>query len=370
MKLKGFHIPASKVKALSGYAVDSMKDIEALEKLGVFIAPRAMELIGTAHRSMALDSALVGNLTTPNGGIPMRFLQQIMPGFVEVITQARNADELIGITTVGRWEDREVVQPVSERSGKGRLYSDNANVPLTNWNINYEPATIVRFEQGLSVGALGAAHASAMGYSDAEAKRAAAAIELEIIRNMIAWYGFNDGNGRTYGILNAPGLPAYDTAPTGASGDTTWTRKTTLEIINDILVTISALRTKSGDIIDPKKVPLTLGLPTSRIDMLTKPTELGYSIKHWLQENYPNIRLVSAPEFQEANGTENVMYLFADNVPGSGSDNGRVIDQIVPAKFVMLGVENGAKSYTEDYTNATAGVMCKRPYAVQRVTGI
>jgi len=33
-------------------------------------------------------------------------------------------------------------------------------------------------------------------------------------------------------------------------------------------------------------------------------------------------------------------------------------------------VQQLAKAYEEDYSNATAGVMCKRPYAVTRWSGI
>ena len=51
-------------------------------------------------------------------------------------------------------------------------------------------------------------------------------------------------------------------------------------------------------------------------------------------------------------------------------DGGRTFDQIVPAKLKSLGVEQRAKSYVEDYTNATAGVMLKRPWAVVRRSGI
>jgi hypothetical protein len=57
-------------------------------------------------------------------------------------------------------------------------------------------------------------------------------------------------------------------------------------------------------------------------------------------------------------------------VDDGSSDGGLVFDQIVPAKMKSLGVEQKAKSYVEDYTNALAGVMLKRPYAVVRYSGI
>ena len=44
--------------------------------------------------------------------------------------------------------------------------------------------------------------------------------------------------------------------------------------------------------------------------------------------------------------------------------------QPIPTKFQVMGVQQLAKAYEEDYSNATAGAMCKRPYAIVRYYGI
>jgi hypothetical protein len=71
-----------------------------------------------------------------------------------------------------------------------------------------------------------------------------------------------------------------------------------------------------------------------------------------------------------ANGGANVAYLFADSVEDGGSDGGATFAQVVPAKFQALGTEKKAKGYLEDFSNATAGIFTKRPFAVQRLSGI
>ncbi|WP_406834083.1 hypothetical protein WKR00_14860 [Morganella morganii] len=43
---------------------------------------------------------------------------------------------------------------------------------------------------------------------------------------------------------------------------------------------------------------------------------------------------------------------------------------MVPVKYQLLGSENKAKGYLEDATNATAGIIVTRPWAVTRLTGI
>lgn len=363
---KGFTIPATKVGSLRGYNIESMADVEALEKLGIIFDASAMRGIS----NLAMDSLPLAGLSTSSVTTPIQFLQAWLPGFVETVTRARKIDNLIGITTIGKWSDEEVVQGYSERSGRATPYSDNANIPYSNWNVNFNRATIVRFEQGIRVDRLAEARASEMNYNDAEAKRKGAALSLEISRDLIGFYGFNSGANRTYGFLNAPGLPAYVDVAAGASTDTEWTGKTTLEIIKDILTAAAALRSQSGDLIDVKKDALTLALPTRRLDLLSTPTEFGYSVQKWMADNYPNIRFESAPKLQEANGGEDVMYLYADKYAEDSTDDGLTFTQMVPAKFMTLGVAQQAKGYEEDYLNATAGVMCKRPWAVVRYTAI
>ena len=65
-----------------------------------------------------------------------------------------------------------------------------------------------------------------------------------------------------------------------------------------------------------------------------------------------------------------MFYVYAERVDDGSSDGGRTFDQIVPAKLKSLGVEQRAKSYVEDYTDATAGVMLKRPWACVRRSAI
>ena len=41
-----------------------------------------------------------------------------------------------------------------------------------------------------------------------------------------------------------------------------------------------------------------------------------------------------------------------------------------PRKFRVMGVQQFARAYEEDYSNATAGAMAKRPWAITRWYGI
>ncbi len=355
------HISGRRVRALANFNV---KEYESLARLGIGMDDR------TVRKIMNAMDAIQPTVTTASITTPVQFLQNWLPGFVKVITAARKIDELVGISTVGSWEDEQIVQGVLELVGTSVPYGDYTNVPFSSWNANFQTRTVVRFEEGMRVGELEAARAARIRLDSATSKREAAALALEIIRNSIGFFGFNNGLNNTYGFLNDPALPAYTTVPVGVSASTLWSKKTYLEINADIRFMISSLRTQSQDQIDPENIDITLALATDVVDYLSVTSDFGNSVRDWLKETYPRVRVVSAPELNLASGGLNVGYMYAERINDLSTDDGRTFIQVVPTKFQVLGVAKLAKSYEEDYSNATAGVMCKRPWAVVRVNGI
>lgn len=349
-----------------------------------------------AFESSAMDSNFMATATQASIPTPIQFLQNWLPGFVKVLTAARKIDEVIGIQTVGSWEDEEIVQGIVEPAAMATEYGDLTNIPLASWNTNFERRTIVRGELGITVGLLEEGRAAAMRLNSAETKRQAAAVGLEIFRNAVGFYGWNSGKGRTFGILNDPNLLPYYSAPFGAWGAAPASGSTINEkwqqIIADIRFAIVQLRVQSGDNIDPLKAKMTMVLPTNKVDYLSITTEFGISVSDWLTQTYKGLRIVSALEFQGAGPAadstggvpittapfqntdkSDVFYLFLDEVDSSvdgSTDDGSVFSQLVQTKFITLGVEKKAKSYVEDYSSATAGALCKRPWACVRVVGI
>lgn len=342
-----------------------------LKKYGIsFDHDDVQKMLSFARTTKGMDAALTTPLTTASITTPIQFLQAWLPGFVEIITAARRIDSLVGMVTQGSWEDEEIVQGVLEKTGNAIPYGDYNSSPQTSWNINYERRTIVRFEEGMTVGRLEEARAAAIRSNSAENKRGAAAVALEIERNRIGFNGYNAGANRTYGFLNETDLPSYVNVADGASGSPLWSMKTFLEIIADLRAAFQALRTATMEQVDPMNDATTIAIATDSMDYLSTVSDFGVSVREWLSENYPNARPLSAPELNDANGSANVFYIYAESVMESGSDDNRTWIQVVPNKFQTLGVDQKAKSYTEAYSNATAGLMLKRPYAVVRRSGI
>lgn len=350
--------------------------VAALARIGIVmdsaIVHKQVECLFDKPNKFAMDANFTAPQTTPSVPTPIQFLQTFLPGLVKILTAARKSDSLIGIKTVGEWQDAEIVQGVLEPAATAAEYGDYTNVPLASWNINFERRSLVRGELGIGVGLLEEGRAAAMRVSSADEKRQAAAIGLEILRNAIAFFGWNAGNNRTFGFLNDPNLPPYETAPSAG-----WAAADFQKITGDIRAAIVQLRTQSQDNIDPEKVDLTLAIATNKVDYLSVTTDFGVSVRDWVTQTYPRMRIESAPELSGANTVatvdEDVFYLYAEEIDSSidgSTDGGETFAQLVQTKFMTLGVEKRVKTYIEDYSNATAGTLCKRPWAVVRFTGI
>jgi hypothetical protein len=359
------HIAPRDVRPLVMSAQDAA-DYADLARVGINLDPAMIRRMASYAMDDQQGGVSQGSIMTP-----VQYLQNWLPGFVRVITAARKIDELVGITTSGSWEDEEIVQGVMEPIGNAVVYGDYTNIPLSSYNVNFVRRTVVRSEKGIKVGMLEEARAARIKVSTSAEKRAAAALSLEISRNLIGFNGFNNGTGLTYGFLNDPGLPSYVTVANGASASPLWSSKTFLEITADIRSAAASLQNQSQDTVNPEDLEITLGLPTSAYQYLSVVAVYGnVSVRQWLRETYPKMRVVSAPQLNLANGGANVFYMYAESVDDGATDDSRTFIQVVPAKFMPLGVEKQAKAYVEDYTNATAGIMTKRPYAIVRRSGI
>lgn len=347
-----------------------LKDVRnyaTLDQLGINLPEAKLKELAMI---CGMDSLQAG-LTTPSLAVPIQFLQSWLPGLVRITTAKRAIDDILGIQTAGRWHDEEVVQTVVETTGSAKAYGDYTNVPLTSWTPAFARRTIIRGEQGMQVGVLEEARSAEIRVSTAAMKRDSAALALEIFRNAVGFKGFNSGDNRTYGLLNDPNLPAYVTVPVGAASTTTWATKTFLEITKDIRTWLTGLQVQSKGVVDPRSTPITMALALSAVNYLSVTSDFGVSVQDWLTKTYPNVRVVSAPELDAASGGSNVAYVYAETVDdGLSSDDRRTFAQIVPSKFMMVGIEKRAKGYIEDFSNALAGVLCKRPFAVYRAKGI
>lgn len=345
---------------MSGREIRRRGALDLTDAKGVTYAD--LETIGFQNID-TMDTALTGP-AMQGGTINREFLRHQIAGVIRTATRIRVLDEITGMVTAGEWHDEDIALNVATPVAKAELYGDYSNIPLANYVSDIETRNIVRFEQGFHVGLLEEARQGAIGYDAAAEKRIAATESLEESRERLGWFGFTAPNSRVFGLLNDPNLPAYESG-------TDWTTGTFADITGDIADMVSSLETSSGGRIN-SETALTLVLPMGyrRYLNVSNTTARGDTVMEWINANYPNVRIIFAPELVGANGGANAAYMFADNVDVEDDATSATILQIVPVKYRLLGSEAQIKGYLEDATNATAGVIVARPWAVTRLTGI
>ncbi len=368
------YTPARAMKQVSNF---DAKDVKILPHFGIGFGRDEYEardnLLAMKDQGRRFGGAMDNQqplITTASVTIPVQFLQTWLKGVVNITTAIRTIDDLIGLSATGSWADEEVVQAILEMTGTARPYTDYSEPPLSSYNLNYDRRTVVRFEEASQSFRLEEERADRVRINDAATKRIAAANALEINRNLIGFFGYNSGAIETYGFLNDPGLLSYNTlAPSGTGGSTTWASKDYLQIVEDLIQMFSGLFTQGQGQVNVN-APMTLALPINVITYLGLPSQYGNSVREWLTQTYPSVRVVAVPELQAANGGQNVAYLYAEKVIDESTDGGRTWDQPVPTKFMVLGVKKDLKSYIEAFSNSTAGAIAKRPFAIYRSTGL
>lgn len=343
---------------LYGYAVDKDTTWKTLDKFGISASEKAMK--------MAID-AFPEMFSTPSVATPIQFLQFLAPEAIMQLTTKKDIDDLVGIAMTGTWADEEIVQAIIEKLGTAKPYGDKANPRLASFNVNYEKRTIVRFESALETGILEDERNAKARINTHSLKKEAVAEILEIARNMVGYFGYSNGDNKTYGLLNDPNLSAYISVANNTAGtSTSWANKSFLEITKDIITAVSALQIKAGNNFNPQTEGSVLAVSLSKYQYLNTLNELGtMSVIEWIKKTYPNMEVKASAFLDGANATADVFYLYAKKLGGKD-----VINQNVQDKMRFLGLFNGGKLVREYYANATAGVFVLQPVGVVRYTGI
>ena len=343
------HQSGRQVRARGAANIAQDKDfaLNNLKALGVGIA--------------AMDSALIGPAAT-TGFVPAHMLQTWLAGTIRAITTPVDIDYVAGITTVGNWHDDEIGVRTEEDFGLAELYGDVTNIPLANSNPGFELRDVVRFEQGFQIGELETRRMGAAGFQQEQSKRRAATKSLDVARNLVGWNGI--ANTRTYGLLNDPNLPAV----TALGAGTAWLSATFDQLVAHFTKLRNSLETQMGQSLRDDANFLLL-LPAGYRGVMNKYNTAGnLSFGQWLAENYPNVRTEYINSLKAAIGGVDVAYLIAENVSEldeSDTDSATLI-QAVPSRYEVVGSEKRAKGYIETASNALAGIIVLRPWAIAR----
>ena len=357
------NIKAFRKKAVT---IDGFSDAELTRLYGVGGNNRAMKAV----LAQTADGAPA---QIANGTVLSEFLRAWLPGNVRVTQAPLRAEEAFGVVNTGSIETQTVVMRVVENKGKTALYAGLADVPLSNYNVNFVWRNCVTFSAGSKTGTIESATMAADGFNDEAEKDYTVDLALAQLENAIYWNGYNNGTGRTFGALNDPNLNAYIQLPNGVSGDNLWSTKTFLERFADVELAARTLSVATMGAFDPFTDQCDLLLSPNMFAQLGAQNALGSStLSERILATFKGIRFLSIPQLAAAVSGDDAMYLVARQKMShdTSTDDGAVISPIrIFANYLLSAIPNADGGLDKRKLMKTAGTIAKRPLLVVRFYG-
>lgn len=350
--------------SLEGFAMD--------EAPAEFQTVEALQAQGIGFNENALVGAMDAAPTVTDAGVnaPWFYLNYMAKKPIQVVTQRTTADEILGRTTEASWAHSSITKQFRELTGRTAMYKDfaDATAPRVNRGYTRETRHIIRLSAGLIVGELENRQSALVPgmYSPHQDKREAIALLMKLDRDAIAYFGYQLGDAKCYGLLNDPMLDPFESVPVGEDGKTSWMDKSAHDIIRDLQFAMSKVQVKCRGNLIPTSTPFKLVIPLGCDQYLNKITECGgYSVRKWIADNWKKCEIVVSPVFDEALGGQNIFYIIVDKIGVSPS-----VEQIVPASLFMVGSMKRETGHSELWSMATAGTFVEQKIGIGRFFGI
>lgn len=333
-----------------------------LAQMGITFSDRAMqdkaymEFVSSCLR----DAALVNG--TASVTTPIQFAQLWIPEVINALYRGRTAAKIFGTKNVGTWELEQIVWSKLTLTGRPNVYDDFSRANLASYNLNFETRDTLRIEMGVEVTQLEQARAAQMRQDAHSLKKNAVDLAFSMWLNHLYWFGFNDGSKRLYGALAAPNNEISVTSVANA-----WSTRTTAQIITSLQSWIIAMTQKLQGNYRPEEHDAVLVLPLSVYGYMTTANDYNLTPMKWLNENYPKVKVLSAPELDGAAADgDNIAMFYVPHIDGIGD----TLDLLDTSKLRLVGAVPTTKGFEESYSCSTAGAMHRCPMAFALYEGV
>lgn len=303
------------------------------------------ELTSSARQTVAQDADLI---TAPNAGILAMFTTYVDPRVIEVMVEPMRAAQIFGETKKGSWVDDSLQFPIGESTGETSSYDDYSNNGMVGTNINWVPRQPYHYQTIVEVGEREVERAGAARLDWVARKQIAAALVLNKFQNKSYFYGI--AGLQNYGILNDPSLAP----PVPAAA---WPAATGLQIYNSILGLYSNLVTQTGGLVDLDTRLILLMSPAMQTQLLKTNEMFNKTVAVLLKENFPNLRIETAPEMAGAAGQ--LVYLVVEEYEGV-----RTIEPTFTEKMRVHPMVLALSSWKQKRSQGTVGAIIYRPIFV------
>ncbi|WP_311271077.1 hypothetical protein [Sphingobium sp. WCS2017Hpa-17] len=302
-------------------------------------------------------------VTTPNAGIPLLFASIVDPEVIRIVFQPLNAVEILGGEAQrGTWVDQVAYFPTAEFTGSVATYGDYSNNGAVDVNANWTPRQPYHWQAFKRYGEQQLARYGAAGLNYEGELSNSLAYKFQQVGNEIY---FNGVSGLTnYGLLNDPSLPAAISPLVKAitTAGVTWTYASVIEKFNDIKKLFGQLVIQMGGNVT-MDAKMTLAISNTRqIDMVST-NDFGITLRAILKEAFPNMRIVTAPQYTASGGE--LMQLILDAYQGQ-----RTALPAYTEKMRAHAMVTEPSAWAQKTSAGSWGTIIRRPIAIAQMLGI
>ncbi len=324
---------------------------------------------------MAMDAA--GNLSTdPNSALPSMLTTAIDPEVIRVVfAPLQIAKALGGEVQKGNWLTETEIFPVVEDTGEVSSYDDFSNDGRAGINFNYPQFQSYLYQTFVQYGERETERAGLMRINYVGELTAAASGLLNRFGNLA--YAFGLTGLQNYGILNNPYQSAYLSPAIKAWGGTTWFNNgspaaTANEVYNDFLAVVEQIINQTNGAVEMDAAMTAILSPQSMLAMKFA-NSFGVTVSGLLKEGFPNMKLVSAPQYGQKTSNNNQGYSPIGNVFQiivDKIDNSKVAYPAFNEKLRAHKLIPKASSWEQKMTSGVWGTILRMPIGVSGMLGV
>jgi hypothetical protein len=326
-----------------------------------FMQDHGRELQGlmTMDNDIAYDAqpALV---TAANAGIPSLFTTYVDPRVIEILVRPTKSAELYGEEKRGTWVSDTMLFILAERTGEVTSYGDFSNDGMSDANINFPNRQSYHFQTNTRWGVREIARAAEAKVDLASQKQAGSALALQKYSNYINLYGV--AGLQLYGGTNDPALPApiAFTENWFSTNDPQVMYADMLRLVQDAI--------DAGNGLVDAESPFTVGISPGLNSCFNNTNQFNYNAYDQLKKNFPNLKIVTVPEFAVNGGGRNggteLIQLIVDEVEGV-----RTCTSAFTEKQRAHAMVTKTSSWEQKKSSGAWGVVIYRPVFVRQMYG-
>lgn len=293
-------------------------------------------------------------VTVANAGIPGFLTNWVDPKLIEVLVSPMKAAQIYGEEKKGDWTTEDIYFSVIESQGEVSSYGDFSANGSVEVNANFPQRQCYHYQTFTQWGEREMAKAALAKIDQASRLNIASVLLLNKFQN--ASYFFGIAGLQIYGGLNDPTLyaPIAATAPWSSSA------ADGAVIYDDIRRLFQQIQAQSNGLVS-QDMRMVLALsPTQEVN-LAKANTFNVNVHDQIKKNFPNIRIVSAPEFSTTSGE--LVQLIVEELEGQETTTCSFTE-----KLRAHAVVQDTSSWKQKKSQGTSGTVIFRSFLIGQMT--